>query len=318
MTSLVNTVVTIDAAAPVNDGYVDVAGAFSNAALAAGFYWREIGVFAANPADPNNRAADILYCYQNAYDTADYIPVASVETVEKNITVPMIVGDATAVSCILSASRINPRRQDRDNHNNHPNAHGGLRALIQANTEAVEAAAGAAAAAQGTADDAMTAANAASLKADDAVTTAGQAQETADAALEAITRLAHTIDAVPSQNGSLTYTGNAQSPSWNSYNPETLTMAGTTTGTNAGTYTATFTPKEGYTWGDGTNTARSVNWTIGRASISTTPSQSGSLTYTGSAQSPSWSNYNSTQLTIGGDTSGTMRRRIRRLLPPPQ
>ncbi len=55
----------------------------------------------------------------------------------------------------------------------------------------------------------------------------------------------------------------------------------------------------------GTTTSTYINWTIGRASISTTPSQSGSLTYTGSAQSPSWSNYNSTQLTIGGDTSGT-------------
>ncbi len=134
-------------------------------------------------------------------------------------------------------------------------------------------------------------------------TSAATAQQTADAALDAITRVAHTIDATPTQNGSLIYTGSAQSPSWNSYNPETLSIGGTTAGTDAGTYTATFTPKEGYTWGDRTDTPRSVTWTIGRAFTSALPSQSGSLTYTGSAQSPGWSGYDSARLTIGGDTS---------------
>lgn len=112
LTNLVNTVVTINAVATPYEDYANVAGAFSNASLAEGFYWREIGVFAANPSDPDNRAADILYCYQNAYDTADFIPVASVETVEKNITVPAIVGDATAVSCTLSKSLVFVTQQD--------------------------------------------------------------------------------------------------------------------------------------------------------------------------------------------------------------
>ena len=48
-----------------------------------------------------------------------------------------------------------------------------------------------------------------------------------------------------------------------------------------------------------------MTWSIGRASIATTPSQSGALTYTGSAQSPSWSNYDSTKMTLGGTTSST-------------
>ena len=130
------------------------------------------------------------------------------------------------------------------------------------------------------------------------------AQKDASAALEAITKIANTINAVPSQSGSLTYTGSAQSPSWNSYDPTVMTIGGTTTGTNAGTYTATFTPKDGYQWYDGTTEAKSVTWTIGRASL-TVPSQSGSLTYTGSAQSPSWSNYDSEKMTLGGTTSGT-------------
>lgn len=130
------------------------------------------------------------------------------------------------------------------------------------------------------------------------------AQETADDALEAITEIAFTINTVPTQSGSLTYTGSAQSPTWNSYDPNALQIGGTTTGTNAGTYQATFTPKSPYKWADGTTDARTVNWTIGRAGI-TLPAQSGSLTYTGAAQSPSWSGYDSNKMTLGGTTSGT-------------
>ena len=136
------------------------------------------------------------------------------------------------------------------------------------------------------------------------VEAAQNAQDAADAALEAVNSIAFTINVVPTQNGTLTYNGQAQSPSWNSYDPNALTLGGVTTGTNAGTYTATFTPKEKYQWSDGTKTAREVTWTIGRASMPV-PSQSGSLTYTGAAQSPTWANYDSGKMTLGGTTSGT-------------
>lgn len=112
------------------------------------------------------------------------------------------------------------------------------------------------------------------------------------------------INTVPSQSGSLTYTGSAQTPAWNNYDPNMLTIDGATSGANAGTYAATFTPKEGYQWADGTNAARTVNWTIGRANVAT-PAQSGSLTYTGNEQSPTWSNYDSAKVMIGGTTKGT-------------
>ena len=137
-----------------------------------------------------------------------------------------------------------------------------------------------------------------------ALSAAQTAQETADSALKAVSGLIYTIDVVPSQNGTLTYNGGEQSPSWNSYNPETLTLGGTTTATNAGTYTATFTPKGKYKWTDGTQTPKQVTWTINRATVSV-PSQSGSLTYTGSTQSPTWAGYDSSKMTIGGTTSGT-------------
>lgn len=69
-------------------------------------------------------------------------------------------------------------------------------------------------------------------------------------------------------------------------------------------YTATFTPKGRYKWADGTQTAKEVTWTINAATM-TIPTQSNSLTYTGSAQSPTWNNYDSGKMTLGGTTSGT-------------
>lgn len=133
---------------------------------------------------------------------------------------------------------------------------------------------------------------------------AKNAQQTADDALKAITEFAYTINSLPTQSGALTYTGTAQTPTWNSYDPEALTIGGTTSATNAGTYQATFTPIEPYKWADGTRDTVTVNWTIGRASL-TLPTQSGSLTYTGASQSPTWSGYDSGKMTLGGTTTGT-------------
>ena len=136
------------------------------------------------------------------------------------------------------------------------------------------------------------------------VEAAQNAQDAANAALDAVSGIVYIINVLPSQNGTLTYNGQAQSPSWNAYNPDALTLGGVTTGTNAGTYTATFTPKGKYKWADGTQTAKEVTWTINAATM-TIPTQSNSLTYTGSAQSPTWSNYDSGKMTLGGTTSGT-------------
>lgn len=73
------------------------------------------------------------------------------------------------------------------------------------------------------------------------------------------------ISTVPSQSGALTYNGSSQSPTWSGYSATQLTIGGTTSGTNAGSYTATFTPKANYRWADGTTTAKSVSWSIGKA-----------------------------------------------------
>lgn len=138
LTDLVDTVVTIEAALSNSNGsYVDVSGSFSNAGMTEGFYWREIGVFAADPNYPNDRSKDVLYCYQNAYDTADFIPAASVETVEKHITVPLIVGDAESVSCLLDPSLVYATHQDIEDHDQSETAHSFIRNLISAVSQAL-------------------------------------------------------------------------------------------------------------------------------------------------------------------------------------
>ena len=68
--------------------------------------------------------------------------------------------------------------------------------------------------------------------------------------------------------------------------------------TNVGTATITATGK-----GNFTGTA-STTFKINKASL-TVPSQSGTLTYNTASQSPSWSNYDSTKMTVSGTTSAT-------------
>ena len=108
---------------------------------------------------------------------------------------------------------------------------------------------------------------------------AQDAKAVAEEALKTVTEMTNVIKMLPSQSKSLTYTGSLQTPEWNNYNPSFLTMSGSTSGTNAGTYTATFTPKTGYKWEDGTTSAKNVTWSIGKAagSLSISPT---SLSFT--------------------------------------
>lgn len=71
--------------------------------------------------------------------------------------------------------------------------------------------------------------------------------------------------ALPTPSGSLVYNGKAQSPTWNGYDTGKMTLGGTTSGINAGSYAASFMPKSNYQWGDGTTSAKAVNWSIAQA-----------------------------------------------------
>lgn len=92
-----------------------------------------------------------------------------------------------------------------------------------------------------------------------------------------------TIANVPSQSGTLTYNGSAQTPSWSNYDSSKMTLS-VTAQTNAGTYSATFTPKDDYMWSDGTIAAKSVNWTINKAAGSLSLSKT-SITLNSSTKS---------------------------------
>lgn len=209
-------------------------------------------------------------------------------------------------------------------------------------------------------------------------------------AVQAITVERGTIS-VPTVSGSLTYNGQAQSPTLTGYDADKMVLSGDTSGTNAGSYTAVVTPTAQYKWADGSTEAKDIQWSIAKATPSITfdptsvsldtsttsqtvavtytgdgtlsaqsdnsgvataslegttltvtgvetgntaiqvsgsegtnytaasaslsvvvqfvitiqvlPTQSGSLTYNGNRQYPSWNNYDSKQLTISGVTS---------------
>ena len=107
LTSLINTIVSVPiTSAKRTDKYFFVKGSFTNQALSAGFYWREIGVYAADPDHPDDRSKDILYCYQNAYNLAEYIASSGSEIIEKVIKINVFVGNAEQVSAVIDSSAI--------------------------------------------------------------------------------------------------------------------------------------------------------------------------------------------------------------------
>ena len=87
----------------------------------------------------------------------------------------------------------------------------------------------------------------------------------------------------------------------NQYSSTPLTITGLTNGTK---YYIAFFP-ETTDGGINTSTSQRTTGTANRITIANVPAQSGTLTYNKSSQSPSWSNYNTTYMTLGGTTSGT-------------
>ena len=104
MTDLIHGIITLSVhEVRRNADYAEATGVFQNVGLSSGFYWREIGIFAADPDYPNDRSHDILYCYQNAAELAEYIPSASSAVIEKIIRVACVVGDAENVTVGLAS-----------------------------------------------------------------------------------------------------------------------------------------------------------------------------------------------------------------------
>ena len=106
-TSLVSLIksINITKSTRTNERYT-IEGVFRNDEIPRSFYYKEIGIFAADPDHPNDRSKDILYAYQNAYDTAEYISISSGEIIEKIVRVNMFVGEAESVSALIDDSTV--------------------------------------------------------------------------------------------------------------------------------------------------------------------------------------------------------------------
>lgn len=129
---------------------------------------------------------------------------------------------------------------------------------------------------------------------------------------------------VPTVSGSLTYNGQAQSPTLTGYDADKMVLSGDTSGTNAGSYTAVVAPTEQYKWADGSTEAKDIQWSIAKATPSitfeptsvsldtSTTSQAVAVTYTGdgtlSAQSDNsgvaTASLEGTTLTVTGVETG--------------
>jgi len=108
------------------------------------------------------------------------------------------------------------------------------------------------------------------------------------------------IEVLPEQEGTLTYNGAEQFPTWKNLDPLKLLIEGEKSAVNAGTHYITVTPMGNFAWPDDTQTPKQIPYTINRKPVLIIPTQKNTLTYNKQAQSPTWNNFDSNQLDIGG------------------
>jgi len=121
LTNMINTIKTLDISKlkALTDGKAVIGCVLSNSGLTAGFYWRELGVFAQDPD-----LGEILYCYGNAGAQAEYIPAdGGADLIEKKIDVITLVGSATSVTATIEQSIIYASAQDLEEHIDNSNVH---------------------------------------------------------------------------------------------------------------------------------------------------------------------------------------------------
>lgn len=77
-----------------------IKGVFSNSQVATGFFYRELGLFAKDPAT----GSEILYAYGNAGEDAEWItPAGESSIIEKEIHIVVLIGNATNVTATLNS-----------------------------------------------------------------------------------------------------------------------------------------------------------------------------------------------------------------------
>lgn len=95
---------------PRPGGRAVVGAAMTNQDVTAGFYFRELGVYAQDPD-----IGEILYCYGNAGSGAEYIPAGGgPDIVEKQIDIITNVGNASNVSAVIDESLIYATKKELD------------------------------------------------------------------------------------------------------------------------------------------------------------------------------------------------------------
>ena len=103
LTGVVSPKATIDITKCVvnGDGTVTVGDVFTNDQTNDGFYYRELGLYA---DDPDEDVGEVLYCYGNCGDLAEWIPPTGGATiVEKTIDIVTAIGTATNVTAYIPA-----------------------------------------------------------------------------------------------------------------------------------------------------------------------------------------------------------------------
>lgn len=99
-TSLLELKVSLSISKTTRDGQqVMLEANFSNQDNNTGFYWREVGLFANDPT-----LGEILYCYGNAGNLAEYIQPSTSSSIEKVITLTAVVGNAQNVTAIINTA----------------------------------------------------------------------------------------------------------------------------------------------------------------------------------------------------------------------
>lgn len=88
-------------------------GYFSNEQIQTGFYWRELGLFMQDPSDP---LKEILYCYSNAGETADYIPPNQDERYEKYLDIQVAFSNASEITIEVPQTLVLVSKPEFDAH----------------------------------------------------------------------------------------------------------------------------------------------------------------------------------------------------------
>ncbi|MBP1924583.1 phage-related tail fiber protein [Sedimentibacter acidaminivorans] len=91
----------------LGDGKAVVGAQMTNQDLVTGFYFREIGLFATDPD-----VGEILYCYGNSGDLAEYIPAGGSDIIEKTIDIQTVVGNATNITATIDESSVFATKKD--------------------------------------------------------------------------------------------------------------------------------------------------------------------------------------------------------------